>query len=205
MSHLGMIHRFQPATSPETRTLLVLHGTGGDEMSLVPIARSVLPGAAVLSPRGSVSENGMPRFFRRFAEGVFDLEDLKARAHELADFISAASHEYGFDPSAVTAFGYSNGANIAWTTMLLRPESIVEAVLLRPMVTLEEPSAADLSGKRILVLSGRYDPIVPTDNVERLVETMRSLGATVEFRWHEGGHEISGDELDTARGWLGLT
>src|SRR4026209_2924110 len=128
------IHDCVPGSS--SRTLLLLHGTGGNERDLIPLGRELDPNASLLSPRGKILENGMPRFFRRLAEGVFDLEDLKARTHELADFVLAAAREYGFDAGRVFAAGYSNGANIAASSLLLRPGMLAGAVLLRPMVPL---------------------------------------------------------------------
>src|ERR671925_274796 len=127
---LGFAHRFIPG-APDKPVLLLLHGTGGDENDLLPLGEALLPGAARLSPRGKVLENGMPRFFRRLAEGVFDLEDLRLRTEELADLVRDASKAYGFDPSRVVAFGYSNGANVAASLLLQRPETLRGAILAR--------------------------------------------------------------------------
>ncbi len=200
---MEFIHRYKPATEGDTRTLLLLHGTGGDENSLLRFGASIAPTAGLLSPRGTVEENGMPRFFRRFAEGVFDFEDIKARSHDLAAFIKAASETYSFDPLQVVAVGYSNGANIGWSTMLLHPESISQAILFRPMVTLTDVTAPDLKGKRLFVSAGKWDSIVPVENTERLVAQMQSYGAEVTLNWHKGGHEISSDEIFAAKDWLG--
>jgi phospholipase/carboxylesterase/glyoxalase family protein len=134
---LEFVHRFIPARERERGlTLLLLHGTGGDETDLLPLGEALAPGAALLSPRGKVRENGMPRFFRRVSEGVFDLEDLRFRTHELADFVAEAAAAYGFDPTRVVAVGYSNGANIAASIVLLRPQTFAGAILFRPMVPL---------------------------------------------------------------------
>lgn len=195
-------HRYSPPSGGDSRTLLLLHGTGGDENSLIKLGAMLLPSAGLLSPRGRVLENGMPRFFKRFAEGVFDYDDIKLRANELGDFIAEAAAEYGFDPSKVIAVGYSNGANIGWSTMLVRPETLSGAVLFRPMATLTDIPLPDLSGKRIFVSSGERDPIVPRPTVETLVSQMRSAGADLTMHWEPGGHELGPDELELAREWL---
>lgn len=197
MSSLSYLHRFEPATDPKAPPLLLLHGTGGNENDLLPLGRSLAPGSALLSPRGDVSEHGMPRFFRRFAEGVFDLADVAQRTHALADFIAAASREYRFDATRLTALGYSNGANIAASLLLLRPESLSRAVLLRAMVVLDPPQVPDLSGKQILLLSGRHDPIVPVDHPPRLAEMLRRAGAEVDLQWLDTGHQLT--EADFAQ------
>ena len=199
---MEFVHRYKPASGEDKRTLLLLHGTGGDENSLLRFGASIAPTAGLLSPRGTVTENGMPRFFRRFAEGVFDYEDIKARAHDLAAFIAAAAEAYSFDPEQVVAVGYSNGANAGWSTMLLHPESISQAILFRPMVTLTDVPAPNIDGKRIFVSAGKWDPIVPVENTERLVEQMRSYGADVTSNWLRGGHEISGEEIHASKDWL---
>src|SRR5262249_11765205 len=153
MGELGFSHRFVPGERAETRPLLLLHGTGGNEDDLLPLGRMVAPGAALLSPRGKVLEQGMPRFFRRLAEGVFDEDDVRARAHELADFVAAAREHYRI--GAPVALGYSNGANIAAAVMLLRPEALAGGILLRAMVPLAKLEAKEgLSGKAVLVVSG---------------------------------------------------
>lgn len=195
-------HAFHPGQEVETRTALVLHGTGGDEHSLVPFAETLLPGAAILSPRGRVLERGMPRFFRRFGEGVFDYDSIREEADALAEFVAEAATYYGFDPAKVVAIGYSNGANAAWSTVLRHPATADELVLFRPMVTLTEEHP-DLTGKRIWVGAGRHDPMVPRINVDQLVDQMRSLGAAVTFHWHEGGHELTRPEVEAASMWLG--
>jgi len=196
------LHRFEPATQPGSAPLLLLHGTGGNENDLLPVGRQLAPGAALLSPRGNVSENGMPRFFRRFAEGVFDLEDVAKRTQSLAEFVRDAATEYGFAPGALTALGYSNGANIAASLLLLQPESLAGAVLLRPMVVLQPKQLPNLSGKRIAIISGRYDPIVPVDQPETLAGMFRAAGAEVELHWLETGHQLSGADLRLAAPFL---
>jgi len=196
------IHRYIPATSEEKRTLLLLHGTGGDENDLIPLGEAILPGAAILSLRGRISENGMPRFFRRFAEGVFDLDNLREETNALADFVQAASARYAFDPTQIVAAGFSNGANIAAATMLLRPEILQEAILIRAMVTLEDVQPKGLEGKRVFLSSGRYDNIVPVENATRLAEQLREGGAEVTHYWAEVGHNLTRAEIQAIQSWL---
>ena len=201
---LGFKHRFiagsDVATSP---TLLVLHGTGGDENDLVGLGQAMLPGANILSPRGKVLENGMPRFFRRLAEGVFDLEDLKARTHELADFVLAAAREYGFDAGRVFAAGYSNGANIAASTLLLRPGTLAGAVLLRPMVPLVPETLPGLAGASVLIAAGEMDIIATPAQTHDLAELLRKCGADVEVVNQPFGHQLTQADVETARRWFG--
>ena len=201
-SDLGFIHRFQPASNGSTRTLLVLHGTGGDESDLIPLAKILDKHAAILSPRGKTLESGMPRFFRRFAEGVFDIEDLKFRTNELADFVAKASKKYEFDPKSVTAVGYSNRANIAASMLLLRPEALSGAILFRAMLPLEPDKLPDLAGKRIFLSAGKYDPIVPPDNTRALVELLGKAGASITENWEPSSHSLSQAEVEKAKLWL---
>jgi phospholipase/carboxylesterase len=200
MANLSFVHRFAPATAPGHPPLLLLHGTGGDENDLLPLGRLISPGSAVLSPRGKVLENGMPRFFRRLAEGVFDEADVIARANELADFVSEAREAYSLD--APIAVGFSNGANIAAAMLLLRPEVLAGAALLRAMVPLSNRPAADLSGKRVLILSGAMDPIVPAENAGRLAAMLQSAGAEVQHQTLPTGHGLSQADVNLTRGWL---
>lgn len=190
MSTLSYQHVFEPGRDPAAAPLLLLHGTGGDEHDLLPVGRQLAPGAALLSPRGDVLERGAPRFFRRFAEGVFDLADVERRTHALADFIAAAAQHYGFDASRLTALGFSNGANIAASLLLLRPESLAAAVLLRPMVVLEPAAVPSLAGKRVLISSGNVDPIVPPDHPTRLAAQLRHAGADVTLHTHTASHGL---------------
>ena len=194
------IHEFVPGTS--NRTLLLLHGTGGNERDLIPLGRELDPSAALLNPRGKVLENGMPRFFRRLAEGVFDLEDLKNRTNELADFVAAAAQHYGFASENVIAVGYSNGANIAASMLLLRPEMLRGAVLFRVMVALIPESLPDLSSVLVWIGAGSEDAIIPTSETQRLVELLRSAGADVTLRFFNAGHGLTSSEVETARQWL---
>jgi phospholipase/carboxylesterase len=160
----------------------------------------IAPGAALLSPRGKVLENGMPRFFRRLAEGVFDEEDVVRRANELADFVAEARERY--DLPAPIAVGYSNGANIAAAVLLLRPEALAGAGLLRPMMPLRTAPAADLSGKPVLMLAGVMDPIATQDTTARLASALGAAGAQVQHRELPAGHELSQADITTARSWL---
>ena len=195
------IHEFVPGRS--NRTLLLLHGTGGNERDLIPLGRELDPNAALLSPRGKVLENGMPRFFRRLAEGVFDLEDLKHRTNELADFVTAAAQHYGFSSDQLVAVGYSNGANIAASMLLLRPEIMHRAILFRAMVPLVPDRLPDLSSVRVWIGAGDQDPIIPPSEVQRLVELLRRAGADVTIRFFNAGHGLTNDDLEAARHWLG--
>jgi len=194
------IHEFISGSS--NRTLLLLHGTGGNERDLIPLGRELDPNAALLSPRGKVLENGMPRFFRRLAEGVFDLEDLKYRTNELADFVTAAAQHYGFATDQLVAVGYSNGANIAASMLLLRPEILHAAILFRAMVPLIPERQLNLSRVRVWIGAGTHDPIIPTSETKHLAEHLRSAGADVTIRHFPAGHELTPDDVKTAREWL---
>jgi predicted esterase/catechol 2,3-dioxygenase-like lactoylglutathione lyase family enzyme len=203
---LDFVHRYIPPSSSGemtgSTTLLLLHGTGGDENDMVPLGRALLPGAAILSPRGKVLEQGAARFFRRLAAGVFDQEDLKLRTEELADFVEAAERSYGLDPHGMVAVGFSNGANIAASILLRRPGVLRGAVLLSPMVPFEPESLPDLAGTSVFIGSGRNDPMVRPDEVERLAGILRDAGADVTVHWESGGHTVTERELDAARDWI---
>lgn len=200
---LEFIHRFVPSSgSSNTKTLLLLHGTGGDEDSLLPIADLLLPGSAVLSPRGRVTENGMPRFFRRFSEGVFDLDDLRVKTQELAGFVKDAFQAYGLDRDKLIAAGYSNGANIAASLILSFPDLIKTAVLFHPMVPFIPEQPPDLSGTGILITAGTNDPIVSSEESERLRELFEDYGAGVKLFWHDRGHTLTREELNVAKYFL---
>jgi phospholipase/carboxylesterase len=214
---LGFIHRFMPPkNAPDSKeakqgategktftTFLLLHGTGGNEQDLIPLAYELDKGAAILSPRGKVLENGIaPRFFRRLAEGVFDLEDLKFRTSELADFVIDASKAYGFDLQHTIAVAYSNGANIAASMLLLRPEILSSAILFRAMVPLVPQTLPNLSDKHIFMSSGLYDPIVSRQEADRLFGLFKKAGANISLSWQESGHELTMDAIRKAREWL---
>ena len=199
-AELDFVHEFVPGSSK--RTLLLLHGTGGNEHDLIPLGREIDPAAAILSPRGKVLENGMPRFFRRLAEGIFDEEDLKRRTHELADFVGAAAQHYEFAADKIVAVGYSNGANIAASLLLLRPETLRAAILFRAMVPLVPEKLPDLSSARVWIGAGNQDPIIPTSETQRLVDLLRSARADVTIRFVNAGHGLTNNEIEIARDWL---
>ncbi len=199
-SGLDFVHEFVPGSSK--RTLLLLHGTGGNERDLIPLGREIDPTAAILSPRGKILENGMPRFFRRLAEGVFDLEDLKKRTNELAAFVAAAAQHYGFASDKVVAIGYSNGANIAASLLLVRPGTVHAAILFRAMVPLVPEKLPDLSLLRVWIGAGNQDAIIPTSETQRLVELLRNARADVTIRFYTGGHNLTNHEIEIARDWL---
>ena len=197
---LDFIHEFVPGSSG--RTLLLLHGTGGNERDLIPLAREIDSAAAILSPRGKVLEHGMPRFFRRLAEGVFDEEDLKKRTYELADFVGAAVRHYKFSADKIVAVGYSNGANIAASLLLLRPEILHAAVLFRAMVPLVPEKMPDLSSVRVWIGAGNQDPIIPTSEAQRLVELLRTARADVTIHFVNAGHGLTNADTESAKLWL---
>lgn len=195
------IHAFEPGADAVRPPLLLLHGTGGDERDLLALGRMVAPGASLLSPRGKVLEGAMPRFFRRLSEGVFDEDDLRRRTHELADFVAATRERYGL--AAPVAVGFSNGANIAAAMLLLRPEALAGAALLRAMPPFrQEQPGAGLAGKRVLILSGALDPIVPAKDAARLSRMLGGAGAEVEHEILPAGHGLSQADVALLRGWL---
>jgi phospholipase/carboxylesterase len=197
----SFIHRFEPATSAGSPPLLLLHGTGGDENDLLGLGKMISPGSALLSPRGRVLEHGMPRFFRRLAEGVFDEDDVRRRAHELGGFVAEAGQRYGL--AAPVAVGFSNGANIAAALLLLEPNVLAGAILLRAMVPLSDPPNAELGGKPVLLLSGKADPIVAASNSAKLASLLSEAGARVEHKVLPAGHQLSQADLTLARDWIG--
>ena len=200
MTDFGFIHRFVPATKPALPPLLLLHGTGGDENDLLPLGQQLSPGAALLSSRGKVLENGMARFFRRLAEGVFDLADLKARTLELADFIAAARTAYAL--AKPVAVGFSNGANIAASLLLTRPELLAGAVLLRAMLPFEPQAPPDLAGKPVLLLSGSNDQMIPAASSERLIKVLQAAGADLVYKALPTRHNLTQNDLIIAAHWL---
>lgn len=202
---LGFIHRFLPAEdSSHGETLVVLHGTGGDENDLIGIGQAIAPGAAIVSPRGNVLEAGAPRFFKRLAEGVFDPKEVRSRAEELARFIRGAIITYRLDPARVFALGYSNGANIASTVMLVEPGILQGVILFRPMLVYEPSEKSDLTGSAVFISAGRMDPIVPVSSVERLAELFASTHAEVTLKWQLAGHSLVPSEVREAADWLAL-
>jgi predicted esterase/catechol 2,3-dioxygenase-like lactoylglutathione lyase family enzyme len=203
---LGFIHRYTPPTAGTelagSTTLLLLHGTGGDEEDLIPLGRALLPGAGMLSPRGKVLEHGASRFFRRLAEGVFDQDDLARRTEELAAFVEAAAKAYELDRDGIVAVGFSNGANIAGSLLLRRPGLLRGAVLLSPMVPFEPLTLPNLTGTCVFIGAGRADSIAPAAHAERLAELFRAARATVTLHWEPGGHAVAKGEIDAARQWI---
>ncbi len=197
----GFIHRFVPSKNDGPITLLLLHGTGGNENDLLGLGSQLLPNAALLSPRGRVLENGMPRFFRRLAEGVFDLNDLAYRTEELARFVEKTSTKRGFGKKVI-AVGYSNGANIAASLLLLRPGLLAGAVLFRPMVPFTMQVVPDLSDVRVLIEAGTGDIIVPKDQPEALANMLRRGKAEVTLEWHAAGHQLTEADIEAAQRWL---
>lgn len=196
-------HVFEPATEPGDRPLLLLHGTGGNEQDLIRLGRMLSPTGALLSPRGDVSEGGSLRFFARLAEGVFDPAEITRRTHALADFVLSAATAYAFDVRQLIAVGFSNGANIAGTQLLLRPETLGGAILLRPMVVLDQPAPADsLTGKRVLLVHGTTDPLVPVDHRERLAALFRAGGADVQTHAIPASHALTPQDVAAAQAWL---
>lgn len=196
----GFIHRFEPATAPGLSPLLLLHGTGGDENDLLPLGRELAPGRALLSPRGQVMEGPMPRFFRRLAEGVFDVADVRRRAADLAAWIEEARAHYGLEKPV--ALGYSNGANIAAALLLLHPEALAGAVLLRSVAPVESTAPVDLNGVPVLVVTGAADPINPMANGERLTQLLKGAGAAVTHEIVPGSHGLTQRDLELARNFL---
>ncbi len=201
---LDFVHRFEAAKEQDLRAvLLLLHGTGGDENSMIVIGRALAPDVAMISPRGKVLENGNARYFRRLAEGVLDEEDLMLRTNELADFVKDACAEYGLDSSSVIGIGYSNGANIAASLMLLRPETLAKAVLFRPMVPIVPQTLPDLRGKSVFIAAGQFDSMAPVEETHRLADMLTEAGADVSVHWERAGHELTEGDIRAAAEWMG--
>lgn len=203
MPQFSYHHLFEPATDPAKPPLLLLHGTGGNETDLLRLGRNVSPGSALLSVRGDVSEGGALRFFARLAEGVFDPVEVARRTHALADFILAAAKHHSLDLRRLTALGFSNGANIAATILLLRPEALGAGILFRPMVVLDQPAAAgSLAGRRVLLANGAMDPLVPADDPLRLAKLLRAGGAVVDLESLQASHQLTPQDVAVAQSWL---
>ena len=200
-TQLNHEHRFEPGDDGAI-TLLLLHGTGGDENDLLPLGRALAPDANLLSPRGNVIENGMPRFFRRLAMGVFDVEDLERRTHELAEFLSNAAKLYGLDPTSVVPVGFSNGANIGASLLLRHPGLVRGALLLKAMIPFEPDDPPHLAGTSVFVSAGRSDEMISPDLAERLMDLLEEAGAEVTRHWEPGGHGLTSTEVAAAKRWL---
>lgn len=198
---LGLDHHFREG-EPDAPVLLLLHGTGGGPDDLIPLAAELSPRSAVLAPVGAVSEQGATRWFRRLAEGVFDTEDVIARTHELAGFVTAAREHYGLTGRGLVAVGFSNGANIAAALTLLRPDVLREAALFAAMLPVPEPPQQDLRGTRVFLAGGERDPMAPTDSAERLIAALRARSAEVDVSWHPGGHQVTMDGVQAAKKWF---
>lgn len=200
MAELGFIHRYIEGEDP--LTLLLLHGTGANEDDLVPLGKQLAPKANLLSPRGKVLENGMPRFFRRLAMGVFDVADLKERTDELAGFVSDATEAYGLNRERIVAVGYSNGANIGASLLLRHPGLLHGAALLHVMVPYEMDQLPELSGTSVLLTGGDRDPMIPAGQTQELADTLKRAGADVELAMQPGGHELTHPEVEAVAGWF---
>ena len=196
---LGFIHTFLPGRD-DGSPLLLLHGTGGDENDLIPLAQRIAPDATLLSPRGKVSENGMPRFFRRSAEGAWDLDDFRLRTAELADFLARARTSYRIGKPI--ALGYSNGANVAWSMLLKQPDAFAGAVLMRAMLPFDPRPLPDLAGLPILLLAGKYDELIPVDRAGLLAALLGEAGADVTYEVLPAGHGLTPEDLKLAAEWL---
>jgi phospholipase/carboxylesterase len=197
---LSFVHKFEPASDATRAPILLLHGTGGDESDLLPLGRAIAPRAALLAPRGKVIENGMPRFFRRLREGVFDEEDVRRRANELADFVGEARRAYG--RAKPVAVGFSNGANVAAAVLLLRPEVLDGAILMRVMAPFRTLPNSKLAGTPVLILSGLLDPIVPAESAARLAAALTDSGAHVQREMLSAGHGITQEDVTIAATFL---
>ena len=197
---LAYIHRFEPGGDPSLPPVLLLHGTGGDETDLLPLGREIAPGAALLSPRGNVLEGDMPRFFKRFREGLFDEDDVRGRANELSHFVAEARRAYGL--AQPLALGYSNGANIAAAVLLMHPRTLAGAILLRATTPLAEPPRPDLSGIPVLILSGLNDPVIPRSGAEKLAQALAAAGARLERVELPAGHGLTQADVAHAKAFF---
>lgn len=199
---LGFPYRFVPGEDDRAPALLLLHGTGADEDDLLPLGRHLLPGAPMISPRGKVNENGMPRWFRRLAEGVFDTEDIVRRTAELAAFVDAARALHDLDSRDVVAAGFSNGANIAAALLLLHPSVLRGALLFSSMLPLAPDRRPDLAHAAVFMSAGRVDSMAPPDQAEALARVLTDAGAAVTLHWHDAGHGIDMAQVEVGRDWL---
>ncbi|MFD2698862.1 alpha/beta hydrolase [Paenibacillus shunpengii] len=199
---MNMKHIYREGSNPSAPTILLLHGTGGTETDLLPLAELVSPESSVLGVRGNVSEHGMPRFFRRLAEGVFDIEDLIFRTRELHEFLDEAAEQYGFDRRNIVAIGYSNGANIAGSLLFHYADSLRGAILHHPMVPLRDVVLPDLAGAPVFIAAGKNDPMCAPQESEELEELLTGAGANVKMHWENNGHQLSRNEVIAAAAWF---
>ncbi|KRE51393.1 alpha/beta hydrolase [Paenibacillus sp. Soil724D2] len=197
-----MKHIFQKGSDITAPVLVLFHGTGGTERDLLPLAQAISPTSSVLSVRGNVLENGMPRFFRRLAEGIFDEEDLIFRTKELYDFLDQAAVEHGFDRNNLVAIGYSNGANIAGSLLFHYPDALRGAILHHPMVPLRGIQLPDLSGIPVFIGAGQNDPICSPKETEELQMLLSEAGSTVAVHWEQAGHQLTRSEVEAAATWF---
>lgn len=196
-----MKHIFKKGSNEQKPTFLLLHGTGGTEQDLLPLMELVDPSANVLSVRGNVLENGMPRFFRRLAEGVFDEEDLIFQTQELNEFLDEAAETYGFDRRNVYAHGYSNGANIAASLLFHYGDALAGAVLHHPMVPRRGIQLPDLAGVPVFIAAGKNDPLCTPQESEELHALLEEAGADVSVHWEYNGHQLTRSEVEAAAAW----
>ncbi|MDQ0976766.1 phospholipase/carboxylesterase [Neobacillus niacini] len=196
-----MKHIFNKGQNSTKSTLLLLHGTGGNELDLLPLAGMIDDEANVLSVRGNVSENGMPRFFRRLAEGIFDEEDLIFRTKELNEFLDEAAEKYDFDRDNILAIGYSNGANIAGSLLFHYQHALKGAILHHPMVPRKGIDLPDLTGKSVFIAAGTNDPICSPMESTELQSLLEKAKAKVELHWENRGHQLTREEVEAAATW----
>lgn len=197
-----MIHVFRKGKDITKPTLVLFHGTGGNEQDLLPLAEMLSPDSSVLGIRGNVLENGMPRFFRRLAEGVFDEADLVFRTHEIKQFLDEVAEKYGFDANNLVAVGYSNGANIAGSLLFHYKDIFRAAVLLHPMVPLRNVELPSLEGVSIFIGAGTNDPLITSTETQELEGILQKAGAEVTTHWGNQGHRLSMAEAEAAKDWL---
>jgi phospholipase/carboxylesterase len=193
------MHLFRPGKAGDLRTLLMLHGTGGDEVSFAQLGPILAPGAAVVSVRGNVDEHGMSRFFRRVAEGVYDMADLAFRTRALEDFVGAVSQNYKINQDHLIGVGYSNGANILANLLFQDPLPLAAAVLMHPLIPFTPQDQPGLAGRRVLITAGERDPICPPAMTRALYDYFERQGTAVQLVFHSGGHELQESELGVVR------
>lgn len=197
---LGFVHRFIGGREPARTPLLLLHGSGGDEDDLVPLAQQIAPERTILSPRGRVNEQGLTRFFRRSPDGIWDLEDFKARTTELVGFVQRAVAAYHLGKPI--ALGFSNGGNMAWSLLLKEPGLLVGAIILRAMLPFDPRPLPDLRGLPVLLIAGRYDELIPVDRAGLLAAALSEAGADVTYEVLHASHGLTGQDLALASTWL---